>query len=605
MPKSQPQGAGLALGSSRSIVIIATVVVAILSFTASAKAGPGYQLKSSIALSGEFPTGIAIDQSNQSLYVAELSRDFGTLAPGQVEQLSITGVPTAKSPFSTGGEDLFGGVAVNAATHSVYAYQTSGATPLGERGVSKMTLFSSAGAIESSFSPTPSKAQALAADSSGRVIFPNSKAGNVQIFSSTGTLEATVTCASCPGGAFLEPSSVALDSAGSLYVVDRAAGGRVTKFSPSGGSFVYQSVLQSGSKPVAVGVDPSSNDVFVGNGAGSEYHVIAYDSSGLRFDDFALGLLTSTPAPLDGQLAVNATSRNLYLSDPGGSKIWVFERIASIPAPEAAVAPPASVRQLESTLQAQVNGKGHVLSSCRFDYTDHADFLANGYAKAKTAPCPSLVGGTASTLVGATVKGLTPATSYDYRVVIASNGGAAEAGNQSFQTLPALPPEVATGAAAEVRITSAVLNGSVNPRGGAVSNCHFEYVDEAHFVQSGFAAATSSACPSLPSGTEAKPVAVSVGDLATGTGYRFRLVATSNAGTSAAAPSSLTTGAPETCATNPALCPPAPQPPTSTPPTPPTTPPKKPLKCRKGFRKKAIHGKPKCVKIKKKAKRRG
>jgi hypothetical protein len=63
-----------------------------------------------------------------------------------------------------------------------------------------------------------------------------------------------------------------------------------------------------------------------------------------------------------------------------------------------------------------------------------------------------------------------------------------------------------------------------------------------------------------------------------------------------------------TCATDPALCPPpnsggSSQAPVATPapaPAPPSSP--KPLKCKKGFAKKKVKGKPKCVKVKKKHK---
>jgi hypothetical protein len=54
--------------------------------------------------------------------------------------------------------------------------------------------------------------------------------------------------------------------------------------------------------------------------------------------------------------------------------------------------------------------------------------------------------------------------------------------------------------------------------------------------------------------------------------------------------------APPTCATDPALCPPPPPPP------PPNNP--KPLKCKKGFKKKTVKGKAKCVKVKKHKKHR-
>lgn len=595
---------------SRLAAIAATTLAAMALSAQAASAGPGYQRASgqpSIALNAEVPIGVAVDQVSQRVYVAELSEAILNVAPGQVEQLSATGVPTASSPFSTGGQDLFTAVAVNPATQGVYAYQAEGQTPFGLKGTSKMSAFSSTGVLGTSFTPTNSATGGLAADAAGRVFFPSSNGGAVQIFSSAGGLEGTLSCGGCPGGSFGEPSSVAFDSAGNLYVVDRSGAGRVVKLAPNAGTYVYASTVQSGGGPAAVAVDTSNDDVFVGSLVGNEYHVIAYDAAGTEFDDFGAELVSKSLVQLaTGQLAANATTHRLYLSDPGGNRLLVFERVASIPAPTAAAAAPSPLGQLEATLRATVNPKGHVLTECEFEYTDHADFLANGYANAETAACPAIIGDPEGTSVTAAVNGLTPGTSYDYRIQIASHGGSAESGNQSFQTLPPLPPEATAGSASSVTKTSATLAGSVNPKGGPISSCRFEYVDEAKFQVDGFTAAILKACSPLPSGNFSNAVTAKISGLSAGTAYRFRVGATNNVGTTEALDSSFTTAA-ETCSENPALCPPPAEETTPPPPTPPapltappaTPPAAKPLKCRKGFKKKRVRGKLKCVKVKK------
>src|ERR1700709_2704866 len=237
------------------------VVAAALALQVSpAAAGPGYKLDSvspSVALGAEVPIGVAIDQGTEEIYVAELSTDLlGNVKPGEVEQLDSGGVPTADSPFTTGGPDLFVSVAVDPATHGIFAYQGEGTTPFGLKGKSTMSTFSSTGVLGSSFFPQNSEAGTLAVDSSGRVFFPNSVSGSVQVFSSTGTLEGTITCSTCTGGAFEKPDSVAFDSAGDLYVVDRGGNGRVVKLAPSAGSYAYASTLQTGGSPVTVAGDP-------------------------------------------------------------------------------------------------------------------------------------------------------------------------------------------------------------------------------------------------------------------------------------------------------------------------------------------------------------
>jgi hypothetical protein len=258
-----------------------------------------------------------------------------------------------------------------------------------------------------------------------------------------------------------------------------------------------------------------------------------------------------------------------------------------------------------ATLRATVNPKGHTLTSCGFEYTNHADFLANGFANAKAAACPPLLGEDASTQISAAVGGLAPSTAYDYRVKIASYGGNAESGLQAFETLPPLPPVATTGTASALTKTTATLGGSVDPKGGTISNCHFEWVTDAAFGATGFSGAASKACSTSPSGNGAVAVTAKPSGLTAGTAYRFRVVATNNSGTGTATDSGFSTVA-ETCSENTTLCPPSgggsqssPAPVSSPPPVTTPTPAPKPLKCRKGFKKKRVHGKLKCAKVRK------
>jgi hypothetical protein len=156
-----------------------------------------------------------------------------------------------------------------------------------------------------------------------------------------------------------------------------------------------------------------------------------------------------------------------------------------------------------------------------------------------------------------------------------------------------------------VTTTSATIAGSVNANGAPISSCRLQYTDEASFQKNGFTGAVSKVCLPNPTGTSSVSVSAKITGLTAGTSYRFRVVATNNSGTTEAADNTFATQA-ETCAMNPALCPPTPprETPAATPlPAPVLRPPPtqaKPLKCRKGFKKKRVHGKLKCVKIKKK-----
>ena len=94
-------------------------------------------------------------------------------------------------------------------------------------------------------------------------------------------------------------------------------------------------------------------------------------------------------------------------------------------------------------------------------------------------------------------------------------------------------PTVKTEKATEVTQTTAKLNASVNPNGGEVTSCKFEYVTARHYEFYGYFEAHSVPCSSLPgSGTSPVSVSATVPELLWNTTYHFRISATNSAGTS-------------------------------------------------------------------------
>jgi hypothetical protein len=95
----------------------------------------------------------------------------------------------------------------------------------------------------------------------------------------------------------------------------------------------------------------------------------------------------------------------------------------------------------------------------------------------------------------------------------------------AFDGPPQLKPTVVTEVASEITATSAVLNATVNPNGGTVSACTFEYGPTSSYGQ-------SAPCSSLPgSGTSPVAVSATITDLTAKT-YHFRITATNPSGTS-------------------------------------------------------------------------
>jgi DNA-binding beta-propeller fold protein YncE len=142
-------------------------------------------------------------------------------------------------------------------------------------------------------------------------------------------------------------------------------------------------------------------------------------------------------------------------------------------------------------------------------------------------------------LVSAEITGLTPNTTYHYRISATNSGGTSEGSDETFKTISAVTPlTVLTKAASAVTQTSATLNATINPNGGEVSECKFEYGTTRSYGQ-------SVPCSSLPAAVE-YPVAVSAsltGLTADGV-YHYRISATNPGGTSKGADKRFTTDPP-------------------------------------------------------------
>ena len=132
-----------------------------------------------------------------------------------------------------------------------------------------------------------------------------------------------------------------------------------------------------------------------------------------------------------------------------------------------------------------------------------------------------------------------------FGLAIAAMGGAA-ASVFAFS-----PPVATTGSASNVQLTSATLNGAVNPGGGALTDCHFEYVIYDAFQLTGYSDLSSGGtAPCTPAVAAIAPdwsdhaVSADVAGLQPGRIYYFRLDAAAAAGSSQGQNGSLVTVAP-------------------------------------------------------------
>src|SRR5712692_1791384 len=188
--------------------------------------------------------------------------------------------------------------------------------------------------------------------------------------------------------------------------------------------------------------------------------------------------------------------------------------VAAASAPTASTGPVTAVGPTTATVSGSVNPNGTATTW----YVEYGTSTSYG-SKTTSASAGSGTGGVA---VSPTLTGLTPGTSYHYRVVATSTAGTAQGADGLLMTSPA--PQAVTGGASDVTPTSATLNGTVNPSSRATS-WYFEY---------GTSTSYGTKTPVKAAGSGTSPVAVSapVTGLTSGRTYHFRLVATSDAGTS-------------------------------------------------------------------------
>jgi hypothetical protein len=141
--------------------------------------------------------------------------------------------------------------------------------------------------------------------------------------------------------------------------------------------------------------------------------------------------------------------------------------------------------------------------------------------------------GTTPRAVSQTAAGLTPDTTYHYRLVASNASGMAAGVDRTFKTSPGAPL-ASTGAATNVNQTGAVLVGSVNPDGRATV-WYFQWGTSTRYGQQTAARALAGASSSQ---VVADPLE---GVLAPGTVYHYRLVARNSVGIATGADSSFMT----------------------------------------------------------------
>jgi hypothetical protein len=182
--------------------------------------------------------------------------------------------------------------------------------------------------------------------------------------------------------------------------------------------------------------------------------------------------------------------------------------------PTAITGPVTAVGPTSATATGTVN-PGGLATTWYFEYGTTTGYGSKTAAKSEPA-------GSSNVGVSASLTGLKPGTTYHYRLVATNSGGTSRGADGIFAT--SAGPVAVTGTAADLTVTSATLTGSVDPNGRSTT-WYFEYGTSTSY-------GSKTSAKGAGSSTATIGVSAPVSGLTRGKLYHYRLVATSDAGTS-------------------------------------------------------------------------
>jgi hypothetical protein len=231
---------------------------------------------------------------------------------------------------------------------------------------------------------------------------------------------------------------------------------------------------------------------------------------------------SNVSAQVTGLRAGQTYHYRLVATSDGGTSHGADQRFTTGSAPSVVTTGASSVSTTGARLNGRVNPNARG-TTWHFEYGTSASYGAS-------TPAHSAGSGTGTANVSASLSGLTPGTTYHFRLVASNSSGTTAGGDQAFTTVAT--PVVATGSAG-VAVTSATLNGTVDPRNNTTT-WYFEYG-----TTTGYGSRTPGQRADANTGSRA--VSVGVSNLSPGTTYHFRIVASSSTGTSRGADVAFTT----------------------------------------------------------------
>ncbi len=388
----------------------------------------------------ELVNGLAVESSGD-LFMTSIFK--GEFEESKVIKLDPAG--NLLSPPSPFGSAHYSGVAVNPVNGDVYALGEEGGGFFAPPAPATIFVYNpDTGAPVSSFEVEASRNLfglfadvQIAADSAGNVYVPVVSENEVLEYSPSGMLLKTFKGSGAE--ALDEPTGVAIDSSGNLWVADSGNGGRIVEFGASGAP------VEVNGKPVEIkstGVWSLALDrhghVFAlvsnsmdpcGEKESPCLHLVEYTVEGTQLADVGAGNFAGGESEhYYSGLAVNEANGRVYVVAGQQETVWVF---GSPTAPMFDKEFTAEIGASEAKLGALVDSGG-IAASYRFEYS-----TTSAYGSSTPFPQGSVGEGLEARAVWASASGLAPGTTYHYRVVASNELGTVYGPDQTFTTLTA------------------------------------------------------------------------------------------------------------------------------------------------------------------------
>jgi hypothetical protein len=177
--------------------------------------------------------------------------------------------------------------------------------------------------------------------------------------------------------------------------------------------------------------------------------------------------------------------------------------------PSASTGPATKITQTGAVLNGTINPNGHA--------TEYDFIYGPTTAYGSTTSVRTVKAGTKVVAVSRTITGLTPGTTYHYRISASSAGGLGGGADRTFTTAGHPPASVITGGAVSVGKTVATPTGVINPEGEATI-WTIQYGLTTAYGMQNFAG-------TLPALTTPLTVSAQLSGLAPGTLFHYRIVA--------------------------------------------------------------------------------